>query len=322
MSRKMPTILSIGKATQDIFMQSTSLFEPYEYKGVQYERLPLGQKLHLDDVTFTTGGNATNAAVTFARQGLHSKYLWFLGDDTASDSIIQALDREGVDTSPVQELEGFRSSLSVILMAASGERTILNYPGTKVSPRDHLDLSAIKKVDWVYLSSLNNIDLLEDIITEAKRYDVKVMLNPASTELEAIHKLRALLEDVDVLIANKEEAQQIVEGTSLEELVRHAHHYVPVVIVSDGPHGAVATDGATVVAAGMYENVKVIDRTGGGDAFGSGFLSYWAQGKSLKESLIFASANSTSVVTMVGAKAGILHQGIELHDMPIDEKEF
>lgn len=322
MTKKMPTILSIGKATQDIFMQSSKLFEPHEYKGVQFERLPLGQKLHLDEVVYTTGGNASNAAVTFARQGLHSKFLWFLGEDISSDSILQAMDREGIDTSPVQQVENFRSSLSVILMASSGERTILNYPGTKVSSRDGLDLSSIKKADWLYLSSLNDIEMLEDIIGEAKKHDVKVMLNPASTELEEAAKLRALLEDVDVLITNKEEAQQIVEGSSLEELVRHAYHYVPVVIVSDGPHGAVATDGETVVAAGMYDNVKVIDRTGGGDAFGSGFLSYWAQGKSLKESIVFASANSTSVVTMIGAKAGILYQGTDLHDMPLEEKDF
>ncbi|MNL67742.1 putative sugar kinase YdjH [compost metagenome] len=70
----------------------------------------------------------------------------------------------------------------------------------------------------------------------------------------------------------------------------------------------------------MYEDVAVTDRTGAGDAFGSGFLSQWAQGKSLKDSIIFASANSTSVVTKIGAKTGILHTGAQLHDMPLSEK--
>ena len=83
-----------------------------------------------------------------------------------------------------------------------------------------------------------------------------------------------------------------------------------------------ASDGKTIIKTGMYEDVPVTDRTGGGDAFGSGFLSYYSQGKSLKESMIFASANSTSVVTKVGAKEGILHQGTVLHDMPLEEKAF
>ena len=72
----------------------------------------------------------------------------------------------------------------------------------------------------------------------------------------------------------------------------------------------------------MYEDVPVLDRTGAGDAFGSGFLAYYSQGHSLKESVVFASANSTSVVQKIGAKDGILHKGTVLHDMPIIEKEF
>jgi sugar/nucleoside kinase (ribokinase family) len=72
----------------------------------------------------------------------------------------------------------------------------------------------------------------------------------------------------------------------------------------------------------MYEDVKVVDRLGAGDAFSSGFLSQWAVGKSLKESVLFASANSTSVVTKIGAKTGILHHGAKLHEMPLHEKSF
>jgi sugar/nucleoside kinase (ribokinase family) len=318
-----PTILSIGKATQDVFLTASKVFEPQESKGVMYEQLPLGQKLDLDDVVFATGGNATNAAVTFARQGLHSKYIWSIGTDIASEAILQALDGDGVDTSHVFQDQSYRASYSVILLSATGERTILNYHGTKLSSDHHdLDMSVIESADWLYVSSLGDIDLLEDIVSRAAKHGVKVMLNPAGSELQQADKLRTILEDIEVLIVNKEEAKQIVEGDSLEELVRHGLHYCPVVIVSDGPNGAVASDKKTIVTAGMYENVPVIDRTGGGDAFGSGFLSQWAEGKSLRDSLIFASANSTSVVAKIGAKEGILHRGTTLHDMPIEERDF
>lgn len=319
---QLPTIVSIGKATQDVFLLSTNEFVPHEYKGVFYEQLPLGKKLDLDEVIFATGGNATNAAVTFARQGLHSRYVWYIGKDVASQAILQELDHEGVDTSGVVQDEHFRASYSAILLASSGERTILNYRGTQNSPHYKLDTHLLQGATWLYVSSLGDIDVLEDIISFAKNNNAKVMLNPAGVELAEADRLRSLLEDVEVLITNKEEAQQIVEGESLEELVRHAHHYCPVVIVSDGPNGAVGSDGQTIVSAGMYEDVPVVDRTGGGDAFGSGFLSQWSRGASLKEALVFASANSTSVVTKIGAKEGILHEGSTLHDMPIEEKEF
>lgn len=320
---RIPTIVTIGKSTEDVFLKSSNVFTPYQHKGVQYEQLPVGKKIDLDDVVISTGGNVTNAAVTFARQGLRSKYAWCLGNDTSSCAIVGALDKEGVDTSFVHQSDRFRASYSIVVMLSGGERTILNYRGTMPTSRDReLDLSIIDDGDWVYLSSLGDMEMLEKIISRAAKNGVRIMLNPAGVELQNADKLRGLLEDVEVLIVNKEEAQLIVNGETLEELARHARHYCPVVIVSDGPNGAFATDGKTVIMAGMYEDVPVIDRTGGGDAFGSGFLSYYAQGKSLRESIVFASANSTSVVQKIGAKEGILRKGAVLHDMPIDEKDY
>lgn len=318
-----PTIVTIGKATQDVFLKSADAFKEFEHKGVKYEQLPVGQKLDLDEVIFATGGNVTNAAVTFARQGLHSKYSWCLGNDTSSETILQSLDKEGVDTNHVFQGDNFSASYSAILMLVGGERTILNYKGTMpTSNSSELDISVIDEGDWIYISSLGDMDLLERIITRAAQHNVKVMLNPAGAELEHAEKLKGLLEEVEVLAVNKEEAQMIVHGETLDELVRHLNHYCPTVLVSDGPNGVIATDGKTIITAGMYEDVPVVDRTGAGDAFGSGFLSQYAQGKSLKDSIVFASANSTSVVQFIGAKEGILHAGVALHDMPLTEKEF
>jgi sugar/nucleoside kinase (ribokinase family) len=120
----LPTIVTIGKATQDVFLKSTDAFTELVHKGVKYEQLPVGQKLDLDEVIFATGGNVTNAAVTFARQGLHSKYAWCLGLDVASEGILASLDKEGVDTSHVYQSNAFRASYSTVIMLAGGERTI------------------------------------------------------------------------------------------------------------------------------------------------------------------------------------------------------
>ncbi len=319
----MPRILAIGKGTQDVFLKSDE-FDPHKQGKKVYTQIPLGLKMEVEDVTFCTGGNATNVAVTFARQGLESAYLWGLGDDPASQSILNDLDKEGVDTTHVVQDESYQSGYSVIMIATNGERTILNHRGRAFgrTGRHNFDLESIQHFDWIYPTSLGDggLPLLREIVDTAEKHDVKVMLNPAGPELAEKDKLITLLDGVDVLCTNKEEMQMLVNGETCEELALHALHYVPVVIVSDGPNGVVATDGKTMVRAGMYEDVPVIDRTGAGDAFASGFLSQWSQGKSLKDSIIFASANSTSVVTKIGAKAGILQKGVKLHEMPIHEK--
>lgn len=61
---------------------------------------------------------------------------------------------------------------------------------------------------------------------------------------------------------------------------------------------------------------------GAGDAFSSGFTAMIAAGESLEDAVIFASANSTSVVSTIGAKAGILHHGAKIHQMPLKVTEL
>jgi len=315
-------ILSIGAAVQDVFLSHSDELKPItENPHESFLHLKMGAKADVNNITFSTGGGATNASVTFARQGLEAEFMGAIGHDPAGQAVLDDLDAEGVDTRHIAYTDAYHTGYSVLLLAPSGERTILTYRGASTHYREKdFDMQA-SSANWLYVSSLaGNMKLLDSIFEQAKKQGMKIMFNPGKGELAHPQKLKGLLEDVDVLLVNKEEASQIVEGGDLDELIRHALHVVPIAIISDGPNGVIASDGNVIVRAGMYEDVKVIDRTGAGDAFGSGFLSQWAQGASLKDSIIFASANSTSVVTKIGAKAGILHKGAQLHAMPIHEK--
>lgn len=321
----MVRMLTIGAAVQDIFMSHSPEFMPFDDKFDKkvFLKIEFGSKNDVDDISFSTGGGATNAAVTFARQGLEVEFMGTIAHDTAGQAVLADLDNEGVDTTHISYSDKYHTGYSTVLIAQTGERTFLTYRGASA----HYDINNFdldkSKADWVYVSSMaGDMDVLDHIFRQAKKLGKNVCYNPGKDELKKISKLRPLLEDVDVLLVNKEEAQMIVDGETLEELVRKLLNKVGVVIVSDGHKGVMASNGKTIVRAGMYEDVKVIDRTGAGDAFGSGFLSHWAAGKSLKDSVVFASANSTSVVTKIGTKAGILSKGATLHAMPLSEKPF
>jgi len=318
-------ILTIGAAVQDVFLSHSPELKPVSDKTADelFIKIELGSKNDVNNIDFSTGGGATNAAVTFARQGLETEFMGTIGHDPAGNAVLEDLDKEGIDTSQISYSDKHKTGYSVVLLASTGERSFLTYRGAST----HYDIQNFDlkdtNADWIYISSMaGNMEVLDKIFTQAKKLNIKVFFNPGKGELKEVDKIKSLLEDVDVLSVNREEAQQIVDGHDLEELVRKLLHYVPTAIVSDGPNGVMASDGKTVVRAGMYEDVKVVDRTGAGDAFGSGFLSQWAKGKSLKDSIVFASANSTSVVTKIGAKAGILHKGEVLHAMPLNEKPF
>lgn len=318
-----PRILAVGAATQDVFL-SGKVFTPVDTDkdGNLEENLPLGAKLEVEGVVFSTGGGAMNAAVTFARQGLDSAFMGSIGHDPAGQAVLAELDKENVDTSQVFPGE-INTGYSVILLAPNGERTILTHRGASAHYNvDDYNLDDVE-VDWLYLSSFaGQIDVLESLVSQAAKKGIKVALNPGKDELAQPAKLRALLEDITVLSANKEEMQQLVDGETIEELARHAAHFVDYVIVTDGPKGEAAVGQSKLVSGGMYEDVPVIDRTGAGDAFASGFTAMVALGRSLEEAVTFASANSTSVVGKIGAKEGILHAGTKLHDMGLKVKSL
>lgn len=317
-----PRMISVGAGVQDVFL-SGKVFTPQNEDGVMVEEFKLGEKYDIEGVTFSTGGGATNAAVTFARQDLHAQFIGRVADDLAGRAVLDELHTEGVDTSLVVHDGRSHTGYSTLLLAPSGERTILTFRGSSQEFKiDDFRLSAVE-ADWLYISSLAGaLEVLEHLINWAKSSGVKVAINPGKDELKQADRFKELLKQCDVLALNKEEIQQLVEGDSDEALVRHCSDMVPTVVMTDGPKGVTATDRRNIVSGGMYDDVPVIDRTGAGDAFASGLVAKLAQSASLSDAIIFASANSTSVVGKIGAKAGILDNHAVLHDMPLEVKDF
>ncbi len=314
-------IIAVGAAVRDVFLSGT-IFTPHYEDGNWQEEFKVGEKYELDKVDFSTGGGATNAAVTFARQGLHAMYMGKIGDDPSGRAMMDELHLEDIDTSLVKSTDD-HTGYSVILLSPDGGRTVLTYRGaSNVFRIDDFDLVNMDS-EWIYISSLSgNMEALEAIINAAVEKKIKIAINPGKGELVEAEWLKSLLHKVDILSVNKEELQKLVQGETDDDLVRHASDMSPITIMTDGPNGVVATDRKQIIKAGMYEDVPVIDRTGAGDAFGSGFTAAIARGDDLASAIKLASANSTSVVNKIGAKTGILHIHEQLHDMPMEIKEF
>ena len=271
------------------------------------EQFPLGAKLEIDAVQFEVGGGGTNAAVTFARQGLGSGFIGKIGHDPAGAEVLRVLRREGVGTDHVAYDTKLGTGVSTLLVAPNGERTILTYRGASHDMKANDFAVRTFAADWFYISSLaGNLDFLSKLLKHANTHGIKVALNPGAAELSQAKKLKRLLPLVNVLIANREEYQKLFMTGEPKLALRQAAQYVDVAILTDGAKGSYATDGEKLFAAGQYQKVKVVDRTGSGDAFGSGFVAALAKGLAVEDAITLGSANSTSVVTKIGAKPGIL----------------
>ena len=319
----MARILALGSALQDIYLIDHDDFVGTK-KGhnLKLEQINIGSKVDIDQVSFEVGGGGTNAAVSFARHGHEAVFFGNIGNDPAGQAIESLLNDEGVDTSYLTRLKDRQTGVSVILLdTKTGERTILTHRGAsaKFNNLSEDDLDTINP-DWLYVSSLRgDMDTLLRFFEKAHSIGCRVMFNPGKLELKAKKQLLGLLQDVDVLLVNKSEAAEIVSGCILEELLAHLSAYCQTVIITTGSMGAIATNGTETYRFGIYEDLPVVDTTGAGDSFGSGFLAHLAAGHSFRESLIFGSANSTSVINQLGAKRGILYGTEKLHPMPIQK---
>ncbi|HEY2004009.1 MAG TPA: carbohydrate kinase family protein [Candidatus Saccharimonadia bacterium] len=304
-------ILTFGAATQDVFLTGKALHARRDVRTRDYvEQFPLGAKLELDNVYFDTGGGATNAAVTFARQGLEAGYIGKIGHDPAGGEVVRALRREGVSTDRIVYDPRLNTGFSVLLVAPTGERTVLVYrgPSHALGARD----IAIRtlEADWFYITSLaGNLDLLGRLLKHANNRGIQVALDPGNGELAQAKKLRALLPLVTVLKANAEELATLFGGDNLKDTVLRAADTCPYVVGTNGASGSYASADGKLYQAGQYQKVKVVDRTGAGDAFGSGFVAALSKGLPIEDALSLASANASSVVAQMGAKTGILKTG-------------
>lgn len=316
----MKSIASIGTATQDVFLVGDP-FDPHKDGKKEFVKIELGEKLSLDTVMFTTGGNAGNTAVTFARQGLDSMFVGAVGDDAAGSAVNKEFKKEDVDSKFFIKDEKYSTSYSAILLSSDGERTVLNYKGNSYQYLSDFDFSKIK-TDYAYVSSVGGLDNLKKILTSLHKSGVKIAYNPGSRELKESKKLMKLIDKVHILLVNKDEAKDLFGKSTDVSLLKEAAKYVDYFVMTDGPNGVIATDGKKVVSAGMYEDVPVKDRLGAGDAFGSGFVASIVRGQSLEDAITFASANSTSVVQYIGAKEGILSDSSHIHDMPLEVKSL
>lgn len=307
-------VCTVGAGSRDVFVKSK-----------HFERMPdksapdgfdacfaMGAKIALDDVIFETGGGATNAAVTFARFGLDTTCVCALGEDPNGRDILNVLKKEKINDKGVQIIEGSKTAYSVILLAGTGQRSILVYRGaTSQLDPDEIAYRNLK-ARWLYLTSLGG-DLKKNrtVISQMRRYGSKVAWNPGNGELaNGLKALTPLLKMTDVLIMNREEAAALAKENKddLKAVLKKLASLPKVaLVITDGKNGAYVFDKTSKHL--LYSPAlpgKRVNTTGAGDSFGSGFVAAYHKTKSCEEGLKVGLLNSLGVITHMGAKAGIL----------------
>lgn len=307
-------ILSIGDVVTDVFIKllNNQADVQKDEEGNPWLLMPFATKLPFDHAEPIHGvGNASNAAVAFARLGLNAGFVTNIGGDNEGREILTMLDKEDVDTRFVRVNPRKKTNIHYVLWYKE-ERTILIKHEDYNYHWPHLRPSEVPR--WVYFSSISEHaidyhDQVSDWLDENP--GVRLAFQPGTFQMKAgAKRLHRIYQRSEILILNREEAALVGGGdhSDINDLFDHLHALGPhIVIITDGPNGAYASDGQVRLSMPLYPDPSPpIDRTGAGDAFASTLVAALVKGMSLEDALRWAPINSMSVVQEEGAQAGLL----------------
>ena len=299
---KIDEFLSIHKATQHLRLN----------KDTNELCIKSGEKITVDKCDFLLGGNAANVAVGLSRLGLNSSICVEIGDDEFSQKIIKALTEEKVNIDLLKQSNGQPSSFSVILNFQN-ERTIFSEHIRRAHNFTFDDI----KTKWIYLTSIGNewknaYKNVTDYVLQSKCF---LAFNPGTLQIEAGREsIVNVLSITNILFVNKEEAVEILnmkyEILNIKEVLIKLQKLGPkIVVITDGDNGSYAIDEKGQIFMHDIYKTRVVEKTGAGDAYSTGFLAAILHGLSIKDAMAWGALNSASVIEKTGAQAGLLTRG-------------
>jgi len=165
-------------------------------------------------------------------------------------------------------------------------------------------------------------ETLKYVIKKGKENGCKIAFNPSNYQAKmgkiAMHDV---LENVDALILNKEEAQLLleVENEACDVLARKlSKDDITYVVITDGKKGATCFSNGCIYKLFPGGKSVAVETTGAGDAFASGFIAGLAYELLIEEAMLLGQVQASSVIASPGAKTGLLTK----HEAFVKLKDF
>lgn len=307
-------IVAIGDAIVDVLVTL-----PKDDKRIvintekHHADIELGAKIPVENSAFSIGGNATHVAIGLTRLGFRAALAAELGTDEFAEKILKDLDKEHIGKSLLIQTPGAISTFTVSLSMGNDRTTLVRH----VTREHNFQLENVG-TKWIYLTSMGDKweTMYAKTLSYVKKTGTKLAFNPGSTQMKkGVDSFKDIVETCDLLIVNKQEAEQIVykeilpyeKKESPESLLFRLNRMGPKnVVLTDGSEGSWVIDEKGIVFAQKTFDVSVTEKTGAGDGFSAGFLGGLLLGKSMQECLLWGTANATGVITKIGGQEGLL----------------
>ncbi len=309
-------ILTVGNATIDVFLTIDEKNPHIRLDEKTNElRFGHGEKIEVKKYDLSIGGNAANVAVGISRLGFKSGLVAEIGKDEFSQKIINSLSKEDVDLELVNQIESEASSLSVGINFRA-DRTLF----VEHIKREHNFKYEGKKTKALFLTSLGPSweKAYEKTLNFSIENGIPLFFNPGT--LQIAHRgslIWKIISQSLILFVNKEEAEELLYGKEIK-IPLDSRSYIKKILYglkSLGPKIVVITDGqnGSYIMDEKHESLfmeaikcDIVEKTGAGDAFTSGFISSFLKGNGLSQCMEWGALNACAVIGAVGAQRGLL----------------
>jgi sugar/nucleoside kinase (ribokinase family) len=259
-----------------------------------------------------SGGSAANTIAGLAALNARTAYTGKVKDDQLGAIFAHDLRAQGaVFSTPLAPADHpHETGRCMVLVSPDGERSMNTYLGVSefLGP-DDIDEAQMGQAEWIFLEGYrfdgpDSHAAFAKAIAAAKGAGGKVAItlsDPFCVERHRDAFLAMIREDVDLLVANEHELKSLYLTDDLNAAMDRAAAGVPLTACTVGSRGAHVVT-ATARLHAPATKVQVVDATGAGDLFASGFLYGLTSGRDLLTCARMGCITAGEVISHIGAR--------------------
>lgn len=251
-----------------------------------------------------TGGSAANAILGLACLGAATGFVGKVGNDSYGAFFRENLKKNSIEDKLLTS-DQLPSGVASTFISSDGERTFGTFLGAAASLKaEELTLEVFKGYAYLFIEGylVQDHEMILRAIELAKEAGLQVCLDMASYNIVAndLDFFSLLISKyVDIVFANEEEAKAFT-GKEPKEALELISKKCSIAIVKVGANGSYLRKGTEEIQVSAIPVEKVVDTTGAGDYFASGFLYGLTCGYSLEKCAKIGSILSGNVIQVIG----------------------
>ena len=305
-------VLGIGNAIVDVickiedsFLTENNLTKSTMKLVDETEFKKLLSNLKIEETI--AGGSVANSIVGLSQLGNPVSFIGKINDDELGNKYEKSLTNEKVKYCYQKKKETIPTGTCLILITPDSERTMCTFLGIagKVSDND-IDENAVKNSELVFLEGyLWDEGEPKTAFDKAINFSKKTAMTLSDKFCVERHKksfLDLVTNKLDITFANEQEILSLIDAKNFDEVISFAKQLRKLIIITRSDKGSIAIQKNEVVECNSQKNLKIVDLTGAGDLFASGFLHGHVNNLSLKESLEKGTEMSSKIIQKIGAR--------------------